>query len=60
LLDKDHQNIIIAPHEFFSLKTPEFWHAALSSPKVSVLNTEQLQTPYFARALPHIIQEGKV
>jgi hypothetical protein len=51
--------IIIAPHEFF-LGEPAFWNTALSSPKVSVLNTEQLQTAYFAKALPHILQARKV
>jgi SAM-dependent methyltransferase len=59
-LDAVDYVIIIAPHEFFSPATPEFWKTALSSPKVSVLNTEQLQTPYFARSLPHILQAGKV
>jgi len=63
-LDAVDYVIIIAPHEFFRPETPEltpeFWKTALSSPKVSVLNTEQLQTPYFARSLPYILQAKKV
>jgi hypothetical protein len=54
----DHA-IIIAPHEFF-LDAPTFWRTALSSPKVSVLNTEQLQAGNFAKALPHILQARKI
>jgi hypothetical protein len=59
-LDAIDYAIIIAPHEFFNPDTPEFWKTGLSSQKVSVLNTEQLQTPYFARSLPYILQARKV
>jgi hypothetical protein len=47
--------VIVAPHEFFTLAD-----APKLAERAVMMNTEQLQTVYFARALPHILASGRV
>ncbi|MDH6590970.1 hypothetical protein M2165_000859 [Variovorax sp. TBS-050B] len=47
--------IVVAPHEFFILGQGPRWMEGSFVANSFMLNTEQLQTPWFARALPALL-----
>lgn len=51
----DATSIVVAPHEFFLLGRGLEWISDSFVRNTFVYNTEQLQTPWFARALPWVL-----
>jgi hypothetical protein len=52
--------VFVAPHEFFHLGSGPDWLREDVLTRAVLLNTEQVQTPWFARALPLLLSAGAV
>jgi hypothetical protein len=52
--------IFVAPHEFFTLGLGRDWMWALDLPNTVLYNVEQLQSPWFCRALPFLLRAALV
>jgi Rhamnan synthesis protein F/Tetratricopeptide repeat len=48
--------VFVAPHEFFTLGQGKAWAPLASAPNSVLYNVEQVQTPWFCRAFPLLLQ----
>jgi hypothetical protein len=51
-----HLRIFVAPHEFFYLDGGLSWKDFVKLPNTVLYNVEQIQTPWFCRAFPLLLQ----
>lgn len=55
MTQREPLSIVVAPHEFFTLGDGKSWMRDEVIESSFVYNTEQLQTPWFAKSLPAIL-----
>jgi hypothetical protein len=66
LTEKDPQNgnpainMVVAPHEFFTLGDGERWLTDSFLSKSIIVNTEQWQTQWFAKSLPALLRAKRI
>ena len=48
--------IFVAPHEFFSARSRKFWKDLTVNPSSVLYNVEQIQTNWFCRGFPFLLQ----